>query len=241
MGARSQLICLWSGYAFFPVYLIGFILFAGFIPTLPANWEAAQLAAFFEQNQRGILIGHSICVIASACLIPWSVAIFGQMSRIETGFRAFGYVQLTAGAMGAAFFMIPSFMWAAMAFRNGHSPDTLLILDDFAWVAWIISWPAFAVQVIAIGLCVLMGKAEQQIIPRWAAYVSFWFAVSLLPASLTVFFKTGPFSWNGLIAVYIPLGLYVVWFHSMLFVLLKSIKGQALQPETPQAGTQAAY
>lgn len=226
MNTRNQLICLCSGYAFFPVYLIGFVLFAGFIPIPAPSWEAVQVAAFFDQNPWRILVGMGMCVIASALLVPWAAAIFGQMSRIEIGFRTFSYVQLTSGALGTVFFMVPSVIWSTMAFRSGHSPEILRILNDFAWLLWVISWPPFAVQAVAIGLCVLSCKTEQNIIPRWAGYVSLWLGVSMVPASLCVFFKTGPFAWNGAIAVYLPLTIYTLWFNSLFFVLLKAIKGQ---------------
>lgn len=242
MNTRIQLICLWSGYAFCPLYLIGFALFAGFLPIPSPTLDAVQVAALFDQNQTRILIGMTLCVFASALLVPWAVAIFEQMSRIETKSRTLSYVQLCSGTLGPVFFMFPTFTWAAMAFRSGRNPEILLAMDDFAWITWVISYAPYFIQAVTFGLCVLLYKTEQPIIPRWAAYLSIWMGICLVPATLVIFFKTGPFAWDGLITIYIPLAIYTLWFHTMLFVLLKAIKGQTQQAGVTQAGIhQAAY
>ena len=230
MNTRSQLICVWWGYAFFPVYLTGFLI-AGYLPIPSPAWDAAQVAAFFDQNQTRILIGQLTCVIASAFLVPWAVAIFMQMIRIEAKPSVLSYFQLTSGALGVVFFMIPSCMWATIAFRSGHNPDTMQMMNDFAWILWAISWPPFAFQAVVIGLVVLFAKHDQNVIPRWAAYVSIWLGIAMVPASLTVFFKTGPFAWNGLIAVYLPLVIYSIWYNSIFYVIRKAILQQTRQPD----------
>ena len=240
MDTRNQLICLWSGYAFFPLYVIGFIFIAGFIPPPSPSLGAEEIAALFDHDRWNILVGMSIAVVASALFIPWCVAIFAQTSRIEAGARVISYVQLIAGSIGAAFFMIPPMIWVVMAYRTGHNPDTLLILDDFSWVAWIISWPFFFLQMAAVGLCGLLGKTGQKIVPRWAAYFSLWGGLTMFPASLIVFFKAGPFAWDGFFALYLPLALYATWYHVMLFVLLKAVKAQAQLQETAPINLQPA-
>lgn len=229
MNTRNQLLCLYSGYTFFPLYLIGFALFSGFIPIVPPSWNAVEVASFFEENQNSILVGQIICEIAAAMLVPWAVAIFSQMMRLEDGVRALSFTQLGFGVIGAVFFMLPSFIWATMAFRTGITPETLLILNDFAWIAWVISWPPFAFQAIAISAVVLLSKTKQEIFPRWAAYTSLWLGISMFPASLAVFFKDGPFAWNGLIAVYVPLVVYTIWWHVIFISVRRAIKSQEQQ------------
>ena len=232
MDARSQLVCLWSGYAFFPLYVIGFIFIAGFVPPPSPSLGAGEIAALFDHNRWNILVGMSISDVASVLFVAWCVAIFAQLSRIEAGARVFSYVQLISGSIGAAFFMISPMVWLVMAFRSGHNPDTLLILNDFAWVSWIISWPFFFGQLVAVSLCIFFSRTDQKIIPRWVAYFSFWSGLSMFPAILVVFFKAGPFAWNGLLALYLPLALYAIWYHVMLIVLLKALREKTQQETT---------
>ena len=233
MNSKNQLLCIWGGYAFLPVYAIGFALFAGFVPIPSPNLNGGQIAALFEANQTRILIGQIFCVYASASLVPWSVAIFNLLIRIEDKPHLLSHVQLTAGALGVVFFMAPSFVWGTMAFRIGHSPEIMLVLSDLAWIAWVISVPTFILQLFVIGYCTLTSTRERNLIPRWLAWLSIWTGITLMPADVVLLFKSGPFAWNGLIAVYLPMTLYVIWYHSMLFVLLKVVKAQ--QPSNTES------
>lgn len=57
-------------------------------------------------------------------------------------------------------------------------------------------------------------------------YLSIWFAMSMFPASLIVFFYSGPFAWNGFFGIYLPLALFALWYNTVSFYLLKTIKAE---------------
>ena len=50
------------------------------------------------------------------------------------------------------------------------------------------------------------------------------------PGGLITFFKTGPFAWNGLLAFWVPLVIFFVWFLVMFVALLKTIREQESAP-----------
>jgi hypothetical protein len=119
-------------------------------------------------------------------------------------------------------------MWLTIAYRTGHASDSVGILNDFAWISWIVSWPFFFVQATALGLCILMRPTV--VFPRWLGYLSIWFALSMFPASLIVFFYSGPFAWNGLFGLYLPLGLFALWYNAVSFYLLKAVRSGSPVP-----------
>jgi len=225
MNAKNQMICIWSGYAFFVLYLLGIVVVAGFIPPPAPSLSGQAVAAFFSQRHERVLVGMSICAFASALYVPWGVAIFVAMLRTEkTRFPAFSVVQVISAGLGAVFFAISPLMWLTIAFRTGHTDDTVGILNDFAWISWIVSWPFFFVQAGALGLCILMNPAV--VFPRWVGYLSIWFAISMFPASLIVFFYSGPFAWNGLFALYLPLVLFALWYNTVSFFILRPMNSR---------------
>ena len=59
MSTRGQLVCLYSGYAFFILYLFGIVVVAGFIPPPAPCWSADAIAAFFGQH-RGRILGRHV-------------------------------------------------------------------------------------------------------------------------------------------------------------------------------------
>jgi hypothetical protein len=56
----------------------------------------------------------------------------------------------------------------------------------------------------------LMDKRENPIFPRWLGYFNLWAALIFTPGSFNVFFKDGPFAWNGVIAFYIPITIWAI-------------------------------
>lgn len=231
MDTRNESICLWSGFAFMPLYMLGFVFVAGFIPPPSPALGANEIAAFLDGNRWSILAGMMICVIACGLYVPWSVAIFGQMLRVEKGrIAAFSYVQLGSGILSTNYFMIPPLFWIAMAYRPGHAPDLLLLLNDFNWLAWLVTWPPFFVQNISVGLCALMYRST--ILPRWLGYLSIWSSVSMIAMSFMAFVYSGPFAWNGLFGLYLPIFIYFIWYLAMFVVLRKAIKDRS--PVVPQ-------
>ncbi|HEY1972736.1 MAG TPA: hypothetical protein VGH89_32640 [Pseudonocardia sp.] len=241
MSARIQSICLWSGYSFFILYLVGIVVVAGFIPPPAPSWSGEAIAAYFQQRQGRILIGMSICAFASALYVPWGVAIFGEMLRMErTRFAPLSVVQVISAGVGAVFFAISPLMWLTLAYRAGHGSDAIWILNDFAWISWIVSWPFFFVQAGALGLCTLMHPSAA--LPRWVGYFSIWFGVSMFPASLIVFFDSGPFAWNGVFGIYLPLGMFALWYQVVSYYLRRAIKARAetAEPDLVQARGAAA-
>jgi hypothetical protein len=50
--------------------------------------------------------------------------------------------------------------------------------------------------------------------------------VQISAGALIAFFKTGPFAYNGLSALYLPVALFFVWVIAMTFVMLRNLNGQ---------------
>ena len=228
VNADTRKICLWSGYAFFVLYLIGIVAVAGFIPPPAPSLNAEATAAFFNARHARVLVGMSICAFASPLYLLWGVALFAQMFRLERPrFPALSAAQGISAGAGAVFFALSPLMWLTIAFRAGHAADTAQMLNDFAWISWIVSWPFFAVQAAALGLCILM--SSQALLPRWLGYLSFWFALSMFPASAIVFFKVGPLAWNGVFALYLPLAMFALWFNVVTYWIAKAIKSESVE------------
>ena len=115
MKTRNQLICVWSGYTFFVLYLLGLVVVAGFIPPPAPGWGDHIVAAYFHDRHLRILAGMSICAVASALYVPWGVAISGQMLRLEKGrFPALTALQGISAGLGAASFALSPFLWMTM-------------------------------------------------------------------------------------------------------------------------------
>jgi hypothetical protein len=114
--------------------------------------------------------------------------------------------------------------WGVASFRpGGVSPDITLTLNDIGWFLFLFAAPTFMLWAALVGLSILWNPREYQAYPRWAGYYALLVAFVEAPATLVIFFKTGPLAYNGLIALWVVVGDFFVWVMVMTVLTLKVI------------------
>jgi hypothetical protein len=104
-----------------------------------------------------------------------------------------------------------------------------LILIAVATVVTVFTWAPFSLWYVVIGLAILGDRSPQPVYPRWAAYVSFWVAFLSIAAGLMLFFKSGPFAFDGLVTLYMPLVIFLAWIIIMSKLTMTAIRTQAAE------------
>jgi hypothetical protein len=131
--------------------------------------------------------------------------------------------------------MLPSYAWAAAAFRPDRNPEITQALSDFGWLLFITPIAPFILQYVIIAIAVFLDKRPTPLFPRWVAYLQIWIAVLFLPAFLAYFMKSGPFAWNGVFVWWIPFAVFTFWFVAMIVYARKAVltanpRTESLQP-----------
>ena len=224
MHTRDQWLCLWSGPVFIALLLIFFWGCAGLIPPPSPTLTADEVVAFYSANLSLIRLGLAVSLLSSGLLVPFSAVITTQMKRIQGIGTTLAYTQLGAGSVNVMVFVLPYLIFAAASFRPERSPELTLLLHEFGWLSFIMAVPLAIIQVFAFGAAVLMDRGVAPIYPRWSAYLSLWTGLLFFPASITLFFRQGPFAWNGLFAIWIPLVVFSAWFVALFVLTAKAIR-----------------
>lgn len=228
MNSFNMKLCAWGGFICTLGWLVGFFLVAGFIPPPAPSMSAEAIATIFRENSMGIRLGMIIMVLGSVFYLPWSVAISAQMRRIEAAPAVLSWTQMLMGGLFVWVFLMPAFIWETAAFRPEEtSPELIQRLNDLAWMTFISPVATILVQGICIGLVILQDKRAQPIFPRWVGWFNIWAVIMYLPGGLIPLFKTGPFAWNGLLALWVPVVIFVAWMLGMSVLLLKAIDRQS--------------
>ena len=236
MNARNQRLCAWSGAVFLITWGIGFWFLAGFIPPPAPKDSPDELLQMFRDDTDRVRLGLVVSMFGSVLLLPWGAVLTVQMKRIEGSSAPLAYTQLAAAAAGCVFLTLPIMYLQIASFRLDRDPELIQLMHDMFWVPFI-GVPALVnLQLLVIGLAILQDRREQPIFPRWAGYVNLWACVVILPAGVMVFFKDGPFAWNGLFSWWLPLTAFVIWFAVMLKLLLAAISRE----EPPSAAVSRA-
>jgi hypothetical protein len=226
VSSRIQLWCLWAGPLAVVTYLIFFGAIAGFVPPPSPHWSAGHVAAFFQAHHTSIRVGQLGALVASTLFFPFFAVISAQIWRIERPQPVLAMMQFGAAVLLLVFFAICSMLWVAASFRPELSASTVRALNDLSWLAFVMVFPGYVLQMICIAIAAFNDRGPHPVWPRWAAYLNLWTGLSGMGGGIAVFFKHGPFAWNGLIGFYVPFGMFVVWISVTTYLLHTGISRQ---------------
>jgi hypothetical protein len=230
MNATVQRVLTWTGPVMLVLWVVSFIALAGFIPPPRPLNTPDQVVAMYRDHTTLIRLGLVITMFASALLVPFASVISAQMRRIEAARATLAGTQLASAALLSVEFILPVMMWLTAAYRLDHTSARLIqMLNDMGWIMFVGVISSAVVQFASIGFAILVDQRPQTVFPRWAGYLNIWVALLVSPAGIIVFFKHGPFAWNGLVSFFLPLTAFAVWMVVMFVLLRRAIDQEAAE------------
>ena len=225
MNPRVQRLCVWCGPAFMGVFFLG-LLAAHWMPPPSPGATAAETGRFYREHSTGIRIGALLIGFAATLLGPFAAVLSTQMKRIEGHASPLAYLQLCMATLWIAGIIVPTFFWMAAAFEPDRDPAITQALHAAAWLPLV----AVVFPLVAVFICVALasftdGRADP-VFPRWAGYLNLWVALLFMPGVSVLFFKTGPFAWNGVLTFWLASLAATVWLVAMTVVLRRAIEQQ---------------
>lgn len=222
---RLSMLGVWSTAGFFLVWLVGYALFAKWIPPLSPDLTAQQTADHYSEHADAIRAGMVFMTLGSVLYLPWTALLAQIIRQVETGSRILTWTQLTAGVISALAFMIPAYIWAAISFRPHRDPEVAQTLSDLGWLIFITTIGPFILQYLTLAIAIFLDDRDEPAFPRWVGYLQVWVSLSFTPALLAFFMKDGPFAWDGLMVWWIPLTMFSVWFAILIFMVRRAVIG----------------
>lgn len=124
-------------------------------------------------------------------------------------------------------------MDAASFRQDGRAPDATEAMHDLGWILFMTAIWSVLAQMVAIGAALLLDRSETPVLPRALGYVSLWTALLIVPAGLVPFFKDGPFAWNGIVGLYIPITAFTIWAFALTFAVHRTLTLQVAEGSVP--------
>jgi hypothetical protein len=221
-GIRS--FCIWSWAGALIGFLISFGLLAGFIPPPGESWSADRLADFYAADRTAIRVGVIGAMFASALLLPFYAVVSSEIRKIEGPHSLLAPIQFACAAILVCFFQIICLGWLLASFRPEIDTEIIRALNDYGWLVWTILIPTYSAQYICMAVAGFMDERPHPTWPRWAAYTNLWVAFLGAGGVLAVFFKTGPFSWNGIMGYWIPVITFAAGTTMTMVLLLRRMR-----------------
>jgi hypothetical protein len=211
---RIAKICAWSGVVFCLMWLLSATVISGYqyVPPPSAALSAAQVVEQYQSKQLAIMIAVTLCNFSTVAYITWGVIVSLMLKKVEGEWPLLFNIQMVSLAVCVAVILYLAYFWAAASWRAGETlPEITQVMNDLGWLGVLYTGAPFAAYQIALGLATLSDKSDDPIFPRWSAYYNFFVSFFMFEAAGILFFKTGPFSQDGLFVFWLPIVFFFVW------------------------------
>ena len=226
MNRGTELACAWSGVAMMVLLSIG-LFGCGLFPPISPNASPQEVADFYGDNTDLIRAGLLFSFIGFGLWGPFMASVGTQLQRIPGISPTLVRTQQLAAAAAWIFLLMPMLFYSAAAFRPDQDPNVLQALNDVGWFTFIMPFVPFAGIALVMGVAILQDESSEPIFPRWFGYLCLWIALLQVPGGILTFFKTGPFDWRGLFALWIPFTVFGIWMATSSWTLDRAIRRQA--------------
>ena len=220
---RATRFCAWAGIVASGFWVLGFMIISGMVPPPSPLNTARQTAEIFADHAMRIRVGLVLTCIGGAMIGLWVAGISVFLKRIEGRDTPLTYAQLALGCLLPLEFIVPVFTWQVAAYRPERPAEIVQMLNDMAWMPFIGAVYTAVFEAIAIAYAVLRERPGGfQVFPRWVAYLNLFFLATFCPGTMLVFFKDGPFAWNGVMAFWVVVVGYFSWTIFMSVVMIQA-------------------
>jgi len=231
-GFHPQVLkfCAFTGFAFAFFWPFAAIVVASCQYILPpsAADPATKVVADYLSHTTGIRVATVIFIFSSILYTTWSASIIQMVRRRERQWPILFNIMLISVAAEVVVVMFIGFFFGAAAWRPGEtSPEVTQAFNDLGWLGVLFTGAPFALFQIALAVSILMDKSARPAFPRWSAYFNLFASFFMCEASLILFFKTGPFSQNGVLVFYVPMIVFFVWIVTFSVLTIRAINAEA--------------
>ncbi|MFD7256901.1 hypothetical protein [Streptomyces sp. NPDC059874] len=239
---KAHRLCLWAGPALFVLYIVGFVPMARLLPPPSPDWPAERLVHWLVGHQVGFQAGCVLMVMGGALFGPWGAvpAIFTR--KAEARFPVLYATQIISLGCAVCLSVLVALFWAVASFRAGEiSPEITQALWDVGWFLFLFDAPPFLVWLAALALGILWNPPEHQLYPRWIAYMTLGVLLEMTSAMAMVFFKFGPWTYTGLLAMWLTFSLFFGWLCVMTAFGFKAVARQEALSRQEEAAAPGSY
>lgn len=226
--------CAYTGFAFAFFWPFAAIVVANGEYILPpsAAEPAKDVVADYLANITGIRVATVIFIFVSMLYTTWSMSIIQMVRRREREWPILFNIMVVAVACEVVVVMFIGFFFGAASWRPGEtSPEVTQGFNDLGWLGVLFTGAPFALFQLALAASTLMDTSARPAFPRWSAYYNIFTSLWMFEACLLLFFKTGPFSQNGLLVFYIPMCAFFAWIVIFSVLTIKAVNAEAAAGE----------
>ena len=219
---RELWFAWWTTVVFYQIFGLVFFVITRTQPPPPPAWDAVRIVQWFNDNHNGLLIGFGMMFLVTGMVAPANALIAYSMRRMSIS-PAFGYAYLVMYALSA----VPGMLLLCVALSVGamrpdRDPELIAWIYDFAFLSFAGTMGVFLIGSLIWMLAILLDK--NRVFPKWFGYLNLCNALTEVVVSPAWLFHRGVFAWNGLIAWWIDMVVFVTYTAVFIILLRRMIQ-----------------
>ena len=235
---RELWFAWWVMVVFYQLYGLLFFLVTRVQPPPSPDWDTPLVVQWFDDRHLGILTGFGVVFLISGMCAPMNALLAYSMRRMSVS-RVFAYSYLIMYSLAA----LPGMLVMAIAMtvgalRTDRDPALTQWLYDFAFLSFSGTMGVFLVGSVVWLVAILLDK--NNVFPKWFAYLGLCNALTEVVVAPAWIFQRGAFAWNGAIAWWINMVVFVTYTAAFIVLLRKLIEredfGAGPLPDPPRKG-----
>jgi len=218
---RELWIGWWTLVVFYNLYGLLFFVITRTQPPPEPSLDPSEIARWFHDRHLGLLYGYALVFIVGGATAIMNATLAYSMRRMSVS-RAFAYSYLVIYALATLpGMLIMGVACTVGAMRPDRDPELMRWLYDFAFLSFEGTMGVFLIGSLVWMLAILLD--ENGVFPKWFGYLNLCNALTEVVVAPAWIFKSGPFAWNGVIAWWINMGVFVTYTIAFLTLLRRMI------------------
>ncbi len=206
---RELWIGWWTLVVFYNLYGLLFFVIARTQPPPEPSLPPSEIAQWFADHHYGLLYGYALVFIVGGATAIMNATLAYTMRRMSVS-RAFAYSYLLIYALATLpGMLIMGVVCTVGAMRPDRDPELLSWLYDFAFLSFEGTMGVFLIGSLVWMLAVLLD--ENRVFPKWFGYLNLCNALTEVVVAPAWIFKRGVFAWDGEIAWWINMAVFVTY------------------------------
>jgi hypothetical protein len=175
-------------------------------------WSPVQTAQYYTVHRTGFLVGITLCELAMAAYVTWTVQLGVMLWRLDSGARVKAIAASACGLATPFLLAMDLVFFAVAAYRPTQTnPDVTQAVSDIAWIGSELFWPILATEMVLVGAIMLRSRGRAGAFPAWLGWYTLFAAVAEVFQFAIIFTKSGPLAPDGVLSWYTAVGTWGFW------------------------------
>lgn len=218
---RELWIGWWTLVVFYNLYGLLFFVVTRTQPPPKPSLDPSEVVQWFADRRHGLIYGYAIVFIVGGATAIMNSTLAYSMRRMSVS-RAFAYSYLVIYALATLpGMLLMGIVGTVGAMRPDRDPALMSWLYDFAFLSFEGTMGVFLIGSLVWMVAVLLD--QNGVFPKWFGYLNLCNALTEVVVAPAWIFKSGPFAWDGTIAWWINMGVFVTYTAVFLTLLRRLI------------------